>query len=106
MYGQVRTNTVKIVHVKFFVTSSDKCFKCYTLGSHTDIVVGNFFEANSLDILTVSRNGQLCVWECSVDESQLNADEKTPKRKKVRFFALIDINRYLESKDINFMYNY
>lgn len=75
-------------NAKLFITFSDKCFKCYTLGSHTDIIVGNFFEANSLDISTVSRNGQLCVWECSVDESQLNVDEKVPKKKKVRFFTL------------------
>ncbi|XP_022257607.1 periodic tryptophan protein 2 homolog [Limulus polyphemus] len=39
----------------------------YTLGSHTDNIVGCFFDENSLDLCTVSRNGQLCVWECSVD---------------------------------------
>ncbi|XP_076319456.1 periodic tryptophan protein 2 homolog [Tachypleus tridentatus] len=34
----------------------------YTLGSHTGSIVGCFFDENSLDLCTVSRNGQLCVW--------------------------------------------
>ncbi|KAF8794527.1 Periodic tryptophan protein 2 like protein [Argiope bruennichi] len=43
----------------------------YTLGSHTDAVVGCFFEENSLNMYTVSKNGQVCAWECSIELKDL-----------------------------------
>uniref|UniRef100_H2YNV0 Small-subunit processome Utp12 domain-containing protein n=1 Tax=Ciona savignyi TaxID=51511 RepID=H2YNV0_CIOSA len=36
----------------------------YSLGAHKDEIVGCFFELNSLDIYTTSRDGALNVWEC------------------------------------------
>jgi periodic tryptophan protein 2 len=57
-------------------------FKTYSLGSHTDSVVACFFERGSLDLSTVSRNGQLCVWECSIDIDSLQPWE--PPVKKTR----------------------
>jgi len=57
-------------------------FKTYSLGSHTDSVVACFFEKGSLDMTTVSRNGQLCVWECSIDIDALQPWE--PPVKKTR----------------------
>jgi periodic tryptophan protein 2 len=57
-------------------------FKTYSLGSHTDSVVACFFEKGSLDLTTVSRNGQLCVWECSIDIDSLQPCE--PPVKKTR----------------------
>lgn len=35
-------------------------FRPYLLGGHTDAIVGCFFEENSLDVNTVSKNGQVC----------------------------------------------
>ncbi|KAJ6667645.1 hypothetical protein lerEdw1_016766 [Lerista edwardsae] len=36
----------------------------YALGGHKDTVVACFFEENSLDLYTVSRDGTLRVWQC------------------------------------------
>ncbi|CAH2063821.1 unnamed protein product, partial [Iphiclides podalirius] len=43
----------------------------YSLSGHTDKVVGVFFEMKSLDLITVSRNGQVCLWEASLDPDDL-----------------------------------
>ncbi|KAG1659418.1 Periodic tryptophan protein 2 [Nymphon striatum] len=42
-----------------------------SLGSHSDPIIGCFFEKDSLDIITISRNGQLCVWESNLDLDSL-----------------------------------
>uniref|UniRef100_A0A3B3HKU2 PWP2 small subunit processome component n=1 Tax=Oryzias latipes TaxID=8090 RepID=A0A3B3HKU2_ORYLA len=39
----------------------------YSLGGHKDVVVGCFFEKDSLDLYTVSQDGTLCVWESDTD---------------------------------------
>lgn len=39
----------------------------YSLGGHKDIIVGCFFEKDSLDLYTVSRDGTLCVWESDTE---------------------------------------
>ncbi|KAJ9599045.1 hypothetical protein L9F63_010502, partial [Diploptera punctata] len=57
-------------------------FRTYSLGSHTDSIVGCFFEKNSLDLTTVSRNGHVCIWECSIDLDALKP--WTPPQKKIR----------------------
>ncbi|KAH8413779.1 hypothetical protein KR222_008085, partial [Zaprionus bogoriensis] len=61
-------------------------FRTYNLSGHTDAIVSCFFESNSLDLNTVSRNGQLCLWECSLEPSQLSkvddADQRPPQRKR------------------------
>jgi periodic tryptophan protein 2 len=55
------------------------------LGNHTDSIVGCFFEEHTYDITTISKNGQACVWECSVDPDKLIPwDKAPPKKKKVR----------------------
>ncbi|XP_012279845.1 periodic tryptophan protein 2 homolog [Orussus abietinus] len=59
-----------------------KNFKMYTLGSHSDSVVGCFFEANSYDIFTTSRNGHLCVWECNMDPNELVSFQPPVKKSK------------------------
>ncbi|XP_045763111.1 periodic tryptophan protein 2 homolog [Maniola jurtina] len=43
----------------------------YSLSGHTDKIVGVFFEQKSLDLITVSRNGQVCLWEASIDSEDL-----------------------------------
>ncbi|XP_063530228.1 periodic tryptophan protein 2 homolog [Cydia strobilella] len=43
----------------------------YSLGGHTDKIVGVFFEKKSLDLITVSRNGQVCLWEANIDMDDL-----------------------------------
>lgn len=43
----------------------------YSLSGHTDKIVGVFFELKSLDLITVSRNGQVCLWEANLDPEDL-----------------------------------
>uniref|UniRef100_A0A6P7HF49 Periodic tryptophan protein 2 homolog n=1 Tax=Diabrotica virgifera virgifera TaxID=50390 RepID=A0A6P7HF49_DIAVI len=57
-------------------------FRICSLGNHTEGIVGCFFEENSYDITTISRNGQTCVWECSIDPNDLVAQEEVPVKKK------------------------
>lgn len=54
-------------------------FRGMTLGSHSDAIRAIFFEKNSLDLITIARNGHLCVWESSIDLSDLEPWE--PKKK-------------------------
>lgn len=42
-------------------------FAMVTLGSHSDVIVNCFFEKDSADLYTLSRNGQLCVWEANCE---------------------------------------
>ncbi|KAF4518741.1 hypothetical protein B566_EDAN006144 [Ephemera danica] len=46
-------------------------FGIHSLGSHRDCIVACFFEKDSLDITTVSRNGNVSVWECNLELSDL-----------------------------------
>lgn len=41
------------------------------LGGMSDPVIGTFFESSSLDLYSVSRGGQLAVWESSIEPSEL-----------------------------------
>lgn len=57
----------------------------YSMGGHTDKVVGVFFEKKSLDLITVSRNGQVCLWEANIDIDDLVvSDVQISHRKKRR----------------------
>lgn len=76
-----RDSSTKICSVSYL-----KNFRTYNLSGHTDAIVSCFFEANSLDLNTVSRNGQLCLWECSLEPSDLikanETDLRPPQRKR------------------------
>lgn len=50
-----------------------------TLSGHTDVVVKCFFDENSLDVLTISRNGQAFFWECNLEFSDLILEEAQSK---------------------------
>ncbi|XP_046886720.1 PWP2 small subunit processome component [Hypomesus transpacificus] len=43
----------------------------YSLGGHKDLIVGCFFEKDSLDLYTVSQDGTLCVWESDTEPDGL-----------------------------------
>ncbi|KAG7196594.1 hypothetical protein KM043_013084 [Ampulex compressa] len=57
-------------------------FKSVMLGGHSNGIVACFFEKNSYDISTISRNGQLCVWECTIDPEDLVLWQPPAKRGK------------------------
>ena len=61
-----RDNSTKIIGIQYM-----KNFRTYILGGHTDSMVACFFENNSLHANTISRNGQLCLWECSLEPSEV-----------------------------------
>lgn len=61
-----RDNTTKLCAIEFLEN-----FRPYQLAGHTEAIVGCFFEENSLDVSTISQNGQLCIWECNLRLSDL-----------------------------------
>ncbi|CAG4983552.1 unnamed protein product [Colias eurytheme] len=59
----------------------------YSLSGHTDKIVGVFFEKKSLDLITVSRNGQVCLWDANIDPDDLVVSEvqiSHQKRQKIK----------------------
>lgn len=63
-------NTTKVLSIEMY-----KHFQPFLLTGHTDSIVGCFFEDNSFDLNTISKNGQLCLWECSVKLSYIQEDK-------------------------------
>lgn len=61
-----RDNSSKVIAINYM-----KNFRTYILGGHTDSMVACYFESNSLHCNTISRNGQLCLWECSLEPSEI-----------------------------------
>ncbi|CAH2979650.1 unnamed protein product [Chilo suppressalis] len=59
-------------------------FNMYALSGHTDKIIGTFFEKKSLDLITVSRNGQVCMWEASIDSDDLVVSDVQISHKKRR----------------------
>ncbi|XP_014211564.1 periodic tryptophan protein 2 homolog [Copidosoma floridanum] len=81
----------------------DKCmnFKKYTLGSHSDVIVGCFFEKSNYDLSTVCRNGHLQLWDCSLEPSDLVYE---PLGKKIKPNDSdseddVDLNKVLEKTE-------
>lgn len=61
-------------------------FRVTILAGHTDQIQGCFFEKNSMDMNTISRNGQLCLWECNLqpeDLVEMNEKAIQPSARKV-----------------------
>lgn len=78
--GRVLAAGSKDMSTKLYSLEKLANFKVYSLGSHTDCVVACFFEKGSLDLTTLSRNGQVCVWECSIDMDSLRSWEPPVKK--------------------------
>ncbi|XP_036413031.1 PWP2 small subunit processome component [Colossoma macropomum] len=55
----------------------------YSVGGHKDVIVGCFFEKDSLDLYTVSQDGALCVWESDTELDGLRKGPKYSERKKM-----------------------
>ncbi|XP_070161171.1 periodic tryptophan protein 2 homolog [Polyergus mexicanus] len=41
--------------------------KWITLGGHSNVIVACFFESKDYDMYTISKNGRVCVWECTLE---------------------------------------
>uniref|UniRef100_A0A8D8ZYI4 Periodic tryptophan protein 2 homolog n=2 Tax=Cacopsylla melanoneura TaxID=428564 RepID=A0A8D8ZYI4_9HEMI len=61
-----------------------KNFFIYSFSSHSDSIKCLAFEAKSLDLISVSRDGTLCVWESNIEPSDLVpfTNEAPPQNKK------------------------
>ncbi|KAF7277818.1 hypothetical protein GWI33_009234 [Rhynchophorus ferrugineus] len=59
------------------VGSKDMATKLYPFDKF-----GCFFENNSYDLITISKNGQVCVWECTIEPEDLKPLESIPLKKK------------------------
>ncbi|XP_017879748.1 periodic tryptophan protein 2 homolog isoform X2 [Ceratina calcarata] len=58
-------------------------FRYLNLGGHSDGIVACFFEKKNYDLITISRNGQLCIWECTIDpEDLMLLGPSVPKKEK------------------------
>lgn len=91
-----KDNTTKVCALEFLEN-----FRPYQLASHTDSIVGCFFEESSLDLNTISRNGQLCIWECTMRLSDLKP-KQFPHVKiedDEHFDDEIDTKKSLEERD-------
>ncbi|GAB0091607.1 Periodic tryptophan protein 2 [Sergentomyia squamirostris] len=55
-----------------------KHFRTTVLGGHTDVITGCFFEDRSLHVNSVSRNGQLCIWEANLRLEELVPLDEVP----------------------------
>ncbi|XP_043268384.1 periodic tryptophan protein 2 homolog isoform X2 [Venturia canescens] len=77
-------------------------FKSYTLGSHTDEIVGCYFEKKNYDISTISRNGQLCIWECTIEPEDMVVWQPPIKREKPKESDSeddVDLDKAVEKTD-------
>ncbi|XP_067139307.1 periodic tryptophan protein 2 homolog [Centruroides vittatus] len=81
--SQVLAVGSKDLTTKIYAVNKFSNLSVYTLGSHKDTVISCFFEENSLDLYTLSRNDQLCVWECSIDLDGLIPSKKEGKIQKI-----------------------
>lgn len=63
-----------------------------TLSGHTDVVERCFFEENSLDLMTISRSGQVFYWESNLEISDLipeNQNDNNSKRQVFNSFKIL-----------------
>merc|ERR1719419_1085971 len=72
-----KDNTTRIYAIDRF-----KNFKVYCLGGHSEPIVRVFFDKDFTKVYTVSRNGHLLIWECSLTPEQLEPDDGKPKSAK------------------------
>ncbi|KXJ78961.1 hypothetical protein RP20_CCG002838 [Aedes albopictus] len=70
-----KDNSVRVQGVEFL-----KNFRPVVLGGHRDAIVGCFFEEQTLDVNTVSKDGLLMLWECSTEVEDVSAGYKTGAR--------------------------
>ncbi|EEC00465.1 WD-repeat protein, putative [Ixodes scapularis] len=75
----------KDMSVKVFALHRMTNFAMVTLGSHSDVIVNCFFDKDSADLYTLSRNGQLCVWEanCELADFVSAQNKKASKEDKL-----------------------
>lgn len=93
----------KDMATKIYSIEKYRNFRFINLGSHSDAIVACFFENKNYDLTTISRNGQLCVWECTIDPEDLILWEPPAKKDKAKEDSDteddIDIEKTIERTD-------
>ncbi|XP_003396174.1 periodic tryptophan protein 2 homolog [Bombus terrestris] len=74
----------KDMATKIYSLEKYKNFRYISLGGHTDEIVACFFEKRNYDLITISRNGQLCIWECTIDPEDLMPSNVPPIKRGKR----------------------
>lgn len=74
----------KDTSTKLYTVENLENFSSYSLGGHTDPILGVFFEKDTLDLTTVGRNGQVCIWESNIDPDSLVLSSESTSLKKRR----------------------
>nr|XP_018897803.1 PREDICTED: periodic tryptophan protein 2 homolog [Bemisia tabaci] len=59
-------------------------FHIYSLGGHSEEIMAVFFETKSLDVVSLSKNGRLVLWDCNIDPSDLVPFDPEAPRKKAK----------------------
>ncbi|KAL1459539.1 hypothetical protein WDU94_011510 [Cyamophila willieti] len=74
-----RDGSVRLHGIKKF-----KNFFIYSFSSHSDSIKCLAFEVKSLDLISVSRDGTLCIWESNIEPSDLVpfTNQPPPQKKK------------------------
>ncbi|KOC66252.1 Periodic tryptophan protein 2 like protein, partial [Habropoda laboriosa] len=71
----------KDMSTKIYSLEKYENFRYINLGGHSDGIVACFFEKKSYDLSTISKNGRLCIWECTIDPDDLMPVESPPIKK-------------------------
>lgn len=82
---------------KIFPMDKFKNFRYCSLASHNDVMVECFFEKDSLDLITLSANCTICLWECNIDLDNLEIKQKRAPKKQRK---LSEKEKDLEDDDI------
>lgn len=69
---------------KLYSLEKYKNFRHCNLGGHSEGIINVFFENKTYDLTTISKNGQLCVWECSINPEDLEVYVPSEKRLKTK----------------------
>ncbi|KYM87794.1 Periodic tryptophan protein 2 like protein [Atta colombica] len=92
-----KDTTVKIYSLQKWAN-----FRWITLGGHSDVIVACFFEAKQYDVYTISKNGRVCVWECTLEPDDLVEWEPPSKKEKPKDSDSeddIDIEKVIEKTE-------
>lgn len=73
-------------------------FKIMALRNHTDSIVGCFFEKDTYDLITLSKNGQMVIWECN-----LNPEDFIPKGSQLKEKMVGILFIYFQQKKQSFL---
>ncbi|XP_036334359.1 periodic tryptophan protein 2 homolog [Rhagoletis pomonella] len=88
-----RDGTTKIVGLRLFTN-----FRTYVLSGHTDAIIASFFERNSMHANSLSRSGQLCLWECSCNPSDME-DFTAEQREALKYMTNKKKKKVVKTQD-------